>query len=58
MSLRDLKPAALVAFIPMLSQIIFAFTFGFMLGRIFNLTFLRDKSYARSRNRICDADNR
>lgn len=40
-SLRDLKPSALVAFIPTLSQIIFAFAFGFLLGRIFNFTFLQ-----------------
>lgn len=40
-SLRDLRPAALVAFIPTLSQIITAFAFGFMLGRIFNFTFLQ-----------------
>lgn len=40
-SLRDLRPAALVAFVPTLSQIIFAFAFGFMLGRIFNFTFLQ-----------------
>lgn len=40
-SLRDLKPSALVAFIPTLSQIIFAFAFGLLLGRIFNFTFLQ-----------------
>lgn len=38
-SLRDLKPAALVAFIPTLSQIIFAFAFGLSLGKIFEFSF-------------------
>lgn len=40
-SLRDLRPAVLVAFIPTLTQLVFAFAFGFMLGKIFNFTFLQ-----------------
>ncbi|AKB38564.1 Na+/H+ antiporter [Methanosarcina siciliae C2J] len=40
-SLRELKPAALVAFVPTFSQIIFAFVFGFMLGELFNFSFLQ-----------------
>ncbi|AAM07431.1 TPA: cation:proton antiporter [Methanosarcina acetivorans] len=40
-SLRELKPAALVAFVPTFSQIFFAFVFGFMLGEIFNFSFLQ-----------------
>ncbi len=40
-SLRELKPAALVAFVPTFSQIIFAFVFGFGLGEIFNFSFLQ-----------------
>lgn len=41
MSLRDLRPAALVAFIPTFSQIAFAFAFGFGLGGIFGFSFLQ-----------------
>lgn len=40
MSLRDLKPAVLVAFIPTLTQL-FCLCIRFMLGKIFNFTFLQ-----------------
>ncbi|AKB77048.1 Na(+)/H(+) antiporter [Methanosarcina horonobensis HB-1 = JCM 15518] len=40
-SLRDMKPAALVAFVPTLSQIAFAFAFGFALGEIFDFSFVQ-----------------
>ncbi|WP_440946988.1 cation:proton antiporter [Methanosarcina sp. T3] len=40
-SLRDLKPAALVAFVPTFSQIAFAFAFGFGLGELFDFSFLQ-----------------
>ena len=39
--LRDLKPAALVAFVPTFSQLFFAFFFGFGLGEAFNFSFLQ-----------------
>ncbi|AKB17426.1 Na+/H+ antiporter [Methanosarcina sp. WWM596] len=39
--LRDLKPAVLVAFVPTFSQVVFAFFFGFGLGKIFNFSFLQ-----------------
>nr|WP_255679893.1 cation:proton antiporter [Methanosarcina sp. DH2] len=38
---KELKSASLTALVPTLSQIIFAFAFGFLLGRIFNFTFLQ-----------------
>lgn len=36
-----MKPAALVAFVPTLSQIAFAFAFGFALGEIFDFSFVQ-----------------
>lgn len=41
MNLRNLKPAALVAFVPTLSQIVFAFAFGFALGKIFEFSLIQ-----------------
>ncbi|HIH75587.1 MAG TPA: cation:proton antiporter [Methanosarcina sp.] len=38
---KELKSASITALAPTISQIIFAFLFGFMLGRLFNFTFLQ-----------------
>ena len=37
-SLKELESASITAFIPTLSQILFAFIFGFAVGRFFNFT--------------------
>lgn len=38
---KELKSASVIALVPTLSQIIFAFAFGFLLGRIFDFSFLQ-----------------
>lgn len=41
MNFKELKSASVIALIPTLSQIIFAFAFGFWLGEIFDFSFLQ-----------------